>query len=187
VFSSAEPPDIQLMSSSCYFKGCTIQAAAKGSDVLMASRYWFGYAARPRCPIELSTAYNNTVGVFPTFNAVGLENVTFGLPEDLPAVLLGPFGISLSDVKAEQHVYSDAPVGVFVSLYHVNPNNTVAYNVGGNLDEAAAVTPPLNRAFLQAEDALLKQYQAESVRPLCLVLRFLRSTWIIHPTILLGA
>jgi hypothetical protein len=35
--------------------------------------------------------------------------------------------------------------------------------VEGNLKAALAVTPPLNRSFLSADDALLKQYQAESV------------------------
>jgi hypothetical protein len=187
VFSSPEAPRISLFSASCYFKGCTIKAAAKGPDNVIYSS--FGTGVYPRSPIELSTEYNETVGVFPPFNAVGLEDVTFDVPKDLPAVVVDAMGSADSepDVKAEQRVYSDAPVGVFVLLGKVNPNGTVVVKVGGNLDAAAVVTPPLNRAFLQAEDALLKQYQAESVRPLCLVTHFLRNSWIIHSTILLGA
>jgi hypothetical protein len=188
VFSSTEAPRISLGSTSCYFKGCTIKAAAKGPDTVAYSG-GFGKEVYPRSPIELSTEYNETVGVFPPFNAVGLEDVTFDVPKDLPAVLVDAKSSADSepDVKAEQRVYSDAPVGVFVLLSGVNPNDTVVVKVGGNLDAATAVTPPLNRAFLQAEDALLKQYQAESVRPLCLVTHFLWNSWIIHSTIQLGA
>jgi hypothetical protein len=156
VFSSPVDLQISFDEGQAYFKGCAVKAAPKDrietSDGLL-----------PVSPIQLRL-HRPDVGN-PTFDAVGLEGMTYALPKEVPPVLVHDLTLNeASRSMAEQHVYSDTPVGVFFVVRTQEPTVPTTVTVGGNLDAAAAVSPPLNRPFLSAEDTLLKQYQAESVR-----------------------
>lgn len=147
VFTGQTQLNLDLYNPQCYFKNCTLKTGSTG------------YGSSP-VSFQMSTSAQ-ALWAYSWFPAVAFENMVFDMhmPKNISLVELAY--IEGVDATADKHVYSDAPVNVLSGT----TGDSSVVQVGGNLDAAAAVTPPLNRPFLSSDDALLKQYQAESVRP----------------------
>jgi hypothetical protein len=137
VFTTKYSSTVLLDSAQAYFKGSKFKVGLAENIPRYAS---YGVGIIPFSPLRLDA---NSDEESP-FLAVALEDVSFDLPEGTPPVNVQT---SSPGEAADKRVYSDAPVGVFVDVTSVNPNNTAVVTVGGNLDAARAVTPPPQSAF----------------------------------------
>jgi hypothetical protein len=158
VFATKDSSAVTLSSSQAYFKRCEFKAGPADPSPYSFSE---GDGFIPVSPISLHLGDPSVSAPFP---AVAFEGVSFDLPKGAPPIYLD---ISQGE-PADKYVYSNTPVRVYVLYPGVSPTNTEV-TVEGNLTAALAVTPPLNRPFLSADDALLKQYQDESVCKLLLL------------------
>jgi hypothetical protein len=171
VFSSSTLR-IDMFNGQSYFKDCTVKTVSSG-QITVSSDSFSG--TLPRSPLQLTVSPANGESKAP-FAAVALENMSFNLPKNLPPILIQRN--AKPGETADAHVYSDAPVRVFLYVLDTDPKNSAVFKVSGNLETASADTP-LNRPFLSADDALLKQYQAESVCLLDLpIICYFENCWI---------
>jgi hypothetical protein len=151
-----------MFGNQAYFKRCEFKAGPTDPVTYTTSE---GVWIVPLSPISLDMNLRDP-GESPPFLAVAFEDVSFDLPKGTPPI---DMTIPQRGEAADKRVYSNTPVGVSVLSDGVSPTNIPVVTVEGNLKAALAVTPPLNRSFLSADDSLLKQYQAESVCKLLLL------------------